>query len=88
MASITNRNNVFLVYLVSCFLTTEIYILKICRTSLPYFRVSSVVFALCLLIEKKIMTYCDPMVTYSHPKMTYSYPKVTQYELLWPKGNL
>ena len=34
-------------------------------------------FALCLLIEKKIMTYCDPMVTYSHPKMTYSYPKVT-----------
>ena len=29
---------------------------------------SSVVFALCLLIEKKIITYSDPMVTYSHPK--------------------
>ena len=38
---------------------------------------SSVVFALCLLMEKKLMTYSDPMVTYSHPKMTYSYPKVT-----------
>ena len=38
---------------------------------------SSVVFALCLLIEKKVMTYSDPMVTYSHPKMTYSFPKVT-----------
>ena len=34
-------------------------------------------FALCLLIEKKLMTYRDPMVTYSHPKMTYSYAKVT-----------
>ena len=38
---------------------------------------SSVVFSLCLLIEKKVMAYSDPMVTYSHPKMTYSYPKVT-----------
>ena len=33
-------------------------------------------FALCLLIEKKVMTYCDPKVTYSHLKMTYSYPNV------------
>ena len=31
----------------------------------------------CLLIEKKVMTYSDPMVTYCHPKKTYSYPKVT-----------
>ena len=28
-------------------------------------------------LQKKVMTYSDPMVTYSHPKMTYSYPKVT-----------
>ena len=38
---------------------------------------SSVMFVLCLLLEKKVMTYSDPMVTYSHRKMTYSYPKVT-----------
>ena len=41
-------------------------------------------FALCLLIEKKVMTYSDPMVThnylnvtYSYLRMTYSDPKVT-----------
>ena len=34
-------------------------------------------FALCLLLEKKVMTSSDPMVTYSHPKVIYSYPKVT-----------
>ena len=33
-------------------------------------------FALCLLIEKKVMTYSDPIVTYDHLKMTYSYPNV------------
>ena len=46
--------------------------LQVCLT----LECSSVVFALCLLIEKKVITYSDPMVTYSHPKMTYSYPKV------------
>ena len=44
------------------------------KTSLPYFRVK---LSCVCLIEKKEMTYSDPMVTYSHPKMTYSYPKVT-----------
>ena len=34
-------------------------------------------FALSLLIEKKVMTYIDPMVTYSYPRVTYSEPKVT-----------
>ena len=29
-----------------------------------------------MLIEKKVMTYSDPIVTYSHLKMTYSYPNV------------
>ena len=38
---------------------------------------SSVVFALCLLIEKKVMTYSYPKVNYSDPKVTHSYPKVT-----------
>ena len=44
------------------------------NTSLPYFRVK---LSCVCLIEKKVMTYSDPMVTYSNPKMTYSYPKVT-----------
>ena len=53
-------------------------------TSFPYFGVKlslpyvwgEAQFALCLLIEKKVMTYSDPIVTYSHLKMTYSYPNV------------
>ena len=36
---------------------------------------SSVVFALCLLIEK--IANSDPKVTYSYPRVTYSEPKVT-----------
>ena len=36
----------------------------------------SVVFALCLLIEKKVMTFSNPIVTYVHLKMAYSYPNV------------
>ena len=36
---------------------------------------SSVVFALCLLIEK--IADSDPMVTYSYRRVTYSEPKVT-----------
>ena len=53
---------------------------EILETSLPYFGVK----LSCLLIEKKVMTYSDPLMTYSHPnmnysglKVTYSYPKVT-----------
>ena len=38
--------------------------------SLPYFGL----FALCLLKERKVMTYSYPKVTYSYPKVTYSDP--------------
>ena len=38
---------------------------------------SSVVFALCLLKESKVMTYSDPLVTHSHPKMTFTILKMT-----------
>ena len=46
-------------------------------------------FALCLLIEKKVMTYTysDPMVTYSHPKGTSKYDAIKRYQpLVW--GNM
>ena len=47
------------------------------KTSLPHFRVklSCVCLPYVCFIEKKVMTYSDPMVTYSYPKITY--PKVT-----------
>ena len=37
-------------------------------------------YALCLLIEKKVMTYSDPLhlkMTYSYPNVNYSYPRMT-----------
>ena len=35
-------------------------------------------FALCFLLEKKVLTYnSDPMVTHNYLKVTYSYPRVT-----------
>ena len=67
MSAIFNKNTLLIAHFKN-------YIIQVCLT----LGWSSVVFALCLLIEKKVMTYySDPMVTYSHPKMTYSYPKVT-----------
>ena len=34
-------------------------------------------FALCLLIERKVITHSYPKVTHSYPKVTHSYPRVT-----------
>ena len=38
---------------------------------------SSVVFALCLLVEKNSLYYSYLKVTFSYPMVTYRYPKVT-----------
>ena len=36
-----------------------------------------VVFALCLLKERKVMTFSDHIVTYSQPKMTFTILRMT-----------
>ena len=50
---------------------------KECRMTLTTLRAAQSRLLKVGYIEKKVMTFSDPMVTYSYPKMTCSDPKVT-----------